>query len=1424
MPKVSVVMPLFNGVKFLAESIQSIKNQSYQNWEFIIVNEFGSEDGSKELLEKYANEDERIRVIQNTERLGLAESLNQGIAAANGVYIARVDVDDPSYPERLEKQVKYMDEHPEVVLCGTIQRSVTPTDKNIQWVSTDWDSLKASMIFGCEISHCSVMIRKKYFVENGLKYDKNVLAEDYDLWTKIIYNAKIVNLDEVLVDHRWGFENISIQKGERLREESREISSRVLKKYFAIDIVSENIDKYLLSGWNSKPVEYAVKNRERFLKDGFRLLDLIVKRNDDMHLINSEALKKVLSRRWNWICESCGISFNKNLSNINNDIPEDQPLVTVVLPVYNSVTFLRQAIDSILNQSYRNWELLLINEYGSDDGSVEVCKWYELEHSRIYFIQNEKKLGLGNSINIGLKKAKGKYIARLDADDIAHTLRFEKQVNFLEKHPKIGICGTWQHHFGNTDWIHKPSEDPEQCKANLLFWCDLCHSTLMIRKETIEKNDLYFDSDYMAEDFELWSRAVRVTQISNIPEVLGEYRCGDDNITISKWDKLREESGHIVAKQLKENLHLVIPDDKHYLLNGWGNIYTEVDNCEKERMLLQLKDILLEIWNENNKIRFYKKTSLLGIINSKWNWAKNNEDWHITKNPYCIERVFDEHYTLPIRIRMEKFMIENKGIKAKAKKCLKWILKPVYRPIISRIIKMEERICDHINNMTWNRVEYLVEKLDARIWKAERRIINNEELLSDLGFNSNLVSVKSNEKIRIVFIFQVASFWPSIESLYEAVQTDVRFDARLLCYDEAYDKTIKTDSARRFLKEKGLNYVTYEKFDIEMFCPHVVVVQTPYDTNRTQKYTTTFMKNKGYRVVYIPYGIEIAATEHAKRAHFTEAVVKNCWRLYTLSETMREDYFKYCANATAVRVLGLPKFDAFFHPESYSLSDEIVKMAGDRKLVLWKVHFPKIINEKGKNILVTPYIKEYISFAKCLKEYDDLFFIFMPHPRFKEFNEEASVKRELETLMTILENGDNVYIDNQDDYRNSLINVDYIIVDRSAVMVEAGGVGVPVMYMYNPDFNEPLTEAIGALVSSYYQGTSCKDMQNFLEICRNDLDPLKQKRDEAFRACIPYFDGECGTRIKEDIIKSLGEEKESITGKNGIIDKVNELDKKLDARIWKAEQRLQKSFDEVHTQVDFTYRDILIILEKQLNFVGKHNIELNTKYQCAFNSNDYLYPRGTANDNTRYPRFIKKCESILRQDRGLSFLDLGCSGGGMVLDAIIRGHLGIGLEGSDWSLVQQRAEWRLLRENLFTCDITKPFLLVDKEKGEVKQFDVITAWEVLEHIKEEDLKQMFINIKKHLSENGIFVGSISSWNDIDAETGINWHVTVQPKEWWLEKLHKWGFEEIDGEMQKEDLARGGINHPIFYKEPSESSHKDEEFFLVLKSVNSEDTK
>lgn len=182
-------------------------------------------------------------------------------------------------------------------------------------------------------------------------------------------------------------------------------------------------------------------------------------------------------------------------------------------------------------------------------------------------------------------------------------------------------------------------------------------------------------------------------------------------------------------------------------------------------------------------------------------------------------------------------------------------------------------------------------------------------------------------------------------------------------------------------------------------------------------------------------------------------------------------------------------------------------------------------------------------------------------------------------------------------------------------------------------------------------------------------------------------------------------------------------------------------------------------------------IKIICEKEIACDSLDYLNPKGTRKDNSRNRRFNVKLYNLF-PDKIAKILDIGCSGGGFVNDCIDDGHIAVGLEGSDYSKKMNRASWAVIPNALFTCDISKDFSVLND--GKLMKFDVITAWEVLEHIKKEDLPQLFNNIKKHLEENGFFIGSISTFPDVDSKGNI-FHQTVESKEWWLAILKKQGF-------------------------------------------------
>lgn len=335
-----------------------------------------------------------------------------------------------------------------------------------------------------------------------------------------------------------------------------------------------------------------------------------------------------------------------------NGITTIPPLITVLLPIYNSRRHLKESVASIQAQTFPNWNLLAINEFGSDDGSADLIRSMAAEDPRIQLIQNTTRLGLAESLNLGIRIADGKYIARMDADDIAHPERFEKQAAFLEAHPEIALCGSWQHHFGpHTDWIHRPAADPAECRANLLFDCDLCHSTLMLRKQTFLEYHLFYDSNWLAEDFELWSRAASFIGISNIPEVLGEYRWDGENISAGKIEKMAAEHSIIVAKSLERNLKISVKPKDYELLEGWRNPFAEQkDKKIRRQMYARFQALLIDIYNENQKKRFYDEKALLNIIAAKWRSVRYMEPRNAKREVSSLEEIFNPHYRPDYRL------------------------------------------------------------------------------------------------------------------------------------------------------------------------------------------------------------------------------------------------------------------------------------------------------------------------------------------------------------------------------------------------------------------------------------------------------------------------------------------------------------------------------------------------------------------------------------------------------------------------------------------------------------------------------------------------------------------------------------------------------------------------------------------------------
>jgi glycosyltransferase involved in cell wall biosynthesis len=199
--------------------------------------------------------------------------------------------------------------------------------------------------------------------------------------------------------------------------------------------------------------------------------------------------------------------------------------VTVLMSVHNDLRYVPQAVDSILRQSFDDFEFLILDD-GSTDGSADYLA--ELPDPRVRLVRNETNLGLTRSLNRGLDLARGAFVARMDADDVAMPQRLARQVEFLEAQPEIGIVGSSRVLIDEAGDVvaHAPAAETDvRIRWKCLLGNPFAHPAVMIRRDVLERHALRYDERYRtAQDYELWTRLLAVTKGHNLPEALIRYR------------------------------------------------------------------------------------------------------------------------------------------------------------------------------------------------------------------------------------------------------------------------------------------------------------------------------------------------------------------------------------------------------------------------------------------------------------------------------------------------------------------------------------------------------------------------------------------------------------------------------------------------------------------------------------------------------------------------------------------------------------------------------------------------------------------------------------------------------------------------------------------------------------------------------------
>lgn len=237
--------------------------------------------------------------------------------------------------------------------------------------------------------------------------------------------------------------------------------------------------------------------------------------------------------------------------------PSAAPKVSVLMSVYNGSQYLREAVDSILNQTFTNFEFIIIDDC-STDNSWEILTNFADRDARIVLIKNQENCGLTKSLNKGLDIARGEYIARQDDDDVSYLDRLHKQVAYLDSHPSIAFVSTGVDYInenGNFLWNYIPEVDPVALRWNLFFKNTIRHSTAFWRRELINQEVGDYDSSFTySQDYDLWIRIAEKFLIATLPEALVKLRWHEKSITLTKIEKQDALATQVTHRQVNRYL------------------------------------------------------------------------------------------------------------------------------------------------------------------------------------------------------------------------------------------------------------------------------------------------------------------------------------------------------------------------------------------------------------------------------------------------------------------------------------------------------------------------------------------------------------------------------------------------------------------------------------------------------------------------------------------------------------------------------------------------------------------------------------------------------------------------------------------------------------------------------------------------------
>ncbi len=555
---VDVIIPTYNGLPYLKATVESVLAQTHKDLILYVIDDGSTDNGATERYIK-SIKDPRVKYFRK-ENGGQSTARNYGIKISKSPFVALVDADDLWYPQKLEKQLERFRKNPKAGMVYGFHKLIDDDENKFAEVMYGRTGhlfnylLRGNKISG---SGSMVLVRREVFDKVGLFHEDFLVAEDWEMWLRIAKDYEIDCVPEFLASLR--VLSNGMQQNYMKMAKGLEYMLPIMVKEFKLNpyqralvgkmCLKEASLLYFNSGERKlarraflraltyNPFTYFTLDRKWF----FVYLRILI----GAEWIRS--IRRLLSRSYR----------TREQEHIQKKAAKERPpKVSVVLPVYNGEKYIKAAVDSILEQTFSDFELIIIND-GSEDKTQEILD--SIKDPRVIKVKQPNK-GIVFSLNKAIEVSKGEYIARQDADDLSLPSRIEEEVNILDNNRDIILVGTNAIEINEKDRKigdrQMPADDPS-IRISLFNFSPFVHGSVMFRKSAFKQAGGYRQDYWPVEDFDLWRRMIGLGKAKNIQMGLYKFRINSEGTSQTNLDKTKRLSAQVQQEIAKKPVKVI---------------------------------------------------------------------------------------------------------------------------------------------------------------------------------------------------------------------------------------------------------------------------------------------------------------------------------------------------------------------------------------------------------------------------------------------------------------------------------------------------------------------------------------------------------------------------------------------------------------------------------------------------------------------------------------------------------------------------------------------------------------------------------------------------------------------------------------------------------------------------------------------------